>query len=177
MRISSMIRVSGLFAVSLAVASAASAQYGGGGGTGTGTGGTGTGGTGTHYSYGSGKAIGIGVGAAAAAGVGIALLVHHHHKVAAANQASLVGCTQSVLDGLSLRNETDSATYTLLSAGNPLPAGARLELKGTVSDDRSGSRIFRVRSVVNNLGPCASTSATAKPESAAAPAAPVAATR
>lgn len=152
----------------LAVSAAASAQYGGGGGTGGsgGSGGMGTGGStgSTGYGSGSGKAIGIGVGVAAAAAVGVALLVHHHH-VANRSQASVVGCTQSVLNGISLKNEKDDQTYRILPAGTALQPGERVELKGVVGGQGSATQTFRVQSLVNNYGKCgATTAALAKAE-------------
>jgi hypothetical protein len=156
----SLARISGISLLCLAACAGASAQYGGGG---TGMGGTGTGtGTTPNYTnngYGNGKAIGIGVGAAAAVGVTAALLVHHHHVVAARNQASLVGCTQSLMSGITLKNENDNQTYTLLSKGNALQAGERVELKGVVTSDASGSPAFRVQSVANNFGACGTATA------------------
>ena len=155
-------RLSGVFLLGLAVCATASAQYGGGtGGTG-GSSSTGTGNT-SNYSYGNGKAIGIGVGVAAVAGVGIALLVHHHN-VANRAQASLVGCTQSVLNGLSLKNEKDNQTYMLVSSDSSLKPGERVELEGTVAKDSSDAHLFHVRNLVNNYGSCGSVSAsTEKP--------------
>jgi hypothetical protein len=153
-------KVTGMLALCLAVCGTASAQYGGGGGTGTGGmgGGTGTTNNTGSYSSGSGKAIGIGVGVAAGAAVGIALLVHHHHA-AANKEASVVGCTQSMMDGITIRNEKDDLTYTIVSGNNTVHPGERVELKGVVSDDKSGAHAFRVRSVVNNYGSCGTTSA------------------
>lgn len=149
----------------LAASAGASAQYGGGGGTGgTGAGGTGTTPNYTNNGYGNGKAIGIGVGAAAAVGVTAALLVHHHHVVAARNQASLVGCTQSLMSGITLKNENDNQMYLLLAKGNSLQPGERVELKGVVASDASGTPAFRVQSVVNNFGSCGTaTAAKSKP--------------
>ena len=152
-------RISGILLFCLAVATSASAQYPGGG-TG-GTGGTGSGGTGSYGSggYGSnGKAIGIGVGAAAGAAVGIALLVHHHHVKASSQQASLVGCTQSSINGLALRNEKNDVTYSILSSGTDLQPGQRVELQGVASDNKSGNRTFSVHKLVTNFGACGSAS-------------------
>lgn len=153
-------RVTGILLVCLAVCATASAQYGGGGtgGPGTGAGGT-TNGTGS-YGSGNGKAIGIGVGVAAGAAVGIALLVHHRHA-AARTEASVVGCTQSMMDGITLKNEKDDLTYTILPGSTAVRPGERVELKGVVSDDKSGIHAFRVHSLVSNFGTCGSTSATA----------------
>lgn len=154
-------KVIGVLLACLAVCATASAQYGGGGmggGTGTGTGGSPN--TAGSYGSGSGKAIGIGVGVAAGAAVGIALLVHHHHA-AARTEASVVGCTQSVMNGITLKNEKDDLTYTIVSGGATVHPGERLELRGVVSDDKSGIHAFRVHSLVNNFGACGSTSAMA----------------
>jgi hypothetical protein len=150
----SLIKVMGLLSLSLAVCATASAQYGGGSG-----GSTGTGSTGTHgYSYGSGKAIGIGVAAAAGAAVGIALLVHHHHA-AARPEASVVGCTQSMPNGINLKNERDNQTYMLLTRGTVLQPGERVELKGVVAKENAGTATFRVQGLVKNYGACGSTAA------------------
>jgi hypothetical protein len=148
-------RATGVLSLCLALCAAASAQYGGGGSTGSGS--TGMGST-SGYGSGSGKAIGIGVGAAAGAAVGIALLVHHHHA-AARSEASVIGCTQSLLSGISLKNENDNQTYMILSSGTPLQAGERVELKGVVTNGGTGNQALRVRSLVNNYGTCGTTSA------------------
>ncbi|HMD42578.1 MAG TPA: hypothetical protein VKH45_05860 [Candidatus Acidoferrum sp.] len=160
MRSQGLAKVTGVLFVCLAVCATASAQYGGGGmgGTAAGTGGSSNPNSTGSYSSGSGKAIGIGVGAAAGAAVGIALLVHHHHA-AASKEASVVGCTQSMMDGLTLKNEKDDLTYTIVSSGKNVPAGERVELKGVVSDDKSGIHAFRVHSLVNNYGACGASSA------------------
>ena len=151
-------RITGILLFCLAAATSASAQYGGGtGGTG-GTGATG-GSTGSSYGSGNGKAIGIGVGAAAGAAVGIALLVHHHHVKANSQQASLVGCTQSAISGLTLKNEKNDVTYTILSRGTALQPGQRVELKGVASEETSGIRAFTVHQLVNNFGACGSATA------------------
>ena len=155
MRLTGIVKVAGALLVCLGVSATASAQYGGGsGGTGAGTGTGMPGTTGTHYSYGNGKAIGIGVGAAAAAGVGIALLVHHHHTSAAKAEQALTGCTESFMNQLTLRNEKDNRTYTLLTDGLNLEAGERVEVKGVPAKDNSNQNAFHVRSMVNNYGAC-----------------------
>lgn len=154
-------RVTGVLLLCLALCAVASAQYGGGGSSGSGSTGSGsTGGT-SGYGSGSGKAIGIGVGVAAAAAVGVALLVHHHHA-ADRSAASVIGCTQSLPNGISLKNENDNQTYMILSKGTPLQAGERVELKGVVTDGGSGTQAFCVRSLVNNYGTCGPAAAMAK---------------
>ena len=162
MRSQGLAKVTGVLFVCLAVCATASAQYGGGGmgGTAAGTGGSTNPNNTGSYSSGSGKAIGIGVGAAAGAAVGIALLVHHHHA-AANTEASVVGCTQSMMNGITLKNEKDDLTYTIVSGGPAVHPGERVELKGVVSDDKSGIHAFRVHSLVSNFGACGSTSAMA----------------
>jgi hypothetical protein len=157
-------KILGALLLCFAVCGTASAQYGGGstGGTG-GAGNMGSGATGTTpaYSYGNGKAIGIGVGVAAGAAVGVALLIHHH-RAAARSEASVIGCTQSMFSGITLKNEKDDQTYTILPGDTPLQAGERVELKGVASEDGSaGTHVFHVRSVVNNYGTCGPTSAAA----------------
>ncbi len=158
-----LLKVSGVLLACLATGVVASAQYGGGGAGNMG--GTGSGATGNTggYGSGSGKAIGIGVGAAAGAAVGIALLVrHHHHSAAEAQpQASLTGCTQSVLNGLSLRNEKDNQTYMLLPSSTTLQPGERVELKGAFASSGSDSQAFRVQALVKNYGTCSSASSIA----------------
>jgi hypothetical protein len=150
----------GLLLFSLSMSAGASAQYGGGMG-GTGTGSTGSGST-SGYSSGSGKAIGIGVGAAAGAAVGIGLLVHHHLVVAARNQASLIGCTQSVLNGISLKNETDDLTYRIVSGSTSLQPGERVEVRGALASQGSEAPAFHVQSLVKNYGTCDSAVAAVK---------------
>ncbi|HEY1482138.1 MAG TPA: hypothetical protein VGF19_05380 [Candidatus Acidoferrum sp.] len=153
----------GLLLFSLSMSAGASAQYGGGmGGTGTGSTGSGSTGSTSAYSSGSGKAIGIGVGAAAGAAVGIGLLVHHHRVVAARNQASLIGCTQSVLNGISLKNETDDLTYRIVSGSTSLQPGERVEVRGAMASQGSEAPAFHVQSLVKNYGTCGSAFAAAK---------------
>lgn len=143
----------GTLSICLVMAASASAQYGGGtGGTTSGTGGTTTGTP--NYTYGSGKAIGIGVGVAAGAAVGIALLIHHRHK--AKSDASVIGCTQPTSSGISLKSE-DGEVYTLITKGHSIQPGERLEIKGSVKSDRSGTNALRVRDVVTDFGACSAT--------------------
>ena len=153
-----IVRFTGIATLSLAVCAAASAQYGGGGGTG-GSGGTG-GYTAPPGGYSSGKAIGIGVGAAAGAAVGIALFVRHHHHAAEKTQTYVTGCTQSVQDGISLTNEKDNQTYSIMSASKSLKAGERMTLKGVVvATDGSGNPTFQIQGLIKDYGACGPTSA------------------
>jgi hypothetical protein len=161
-------RFSGVVLFCLAVGATASAQYNGGtAGTpgATGTGNMAVGGT-PNYSYGNGKAIGVGVGAAAGAAVGIALYVHHRHVKAREeaqalqtpkSEASIIGCTQSTFTGVSLKNENDNMTYTILSSGGTkLQPGQRVELQGAVLNEKSGINAFSVHQLVDNYGACGS---------------------
>jgi hypothetical protein len=164
-------KISGVVLFCLAVGSTASAQYGGGMGSGTGTGGNGVAGS-PNYSYGNGKAIGIGVGAAAGAAVGIALYIHHRHVKAneaaqtlqtPKSQASIIGCTQSSLTGVTLKNENDNLTYNILSSGSTkVQAGQRVELQGAVLNEKSGVTAFSVHQVVDNYGACGSSAVVAQ---------------
>src|SRR6266481_4393963 len=156
-----IVRFTGITTLCMAVCAAASAQYGGGGGTG---GSGGTGGTGGYTAppggYSSGKAIGIGVGAAAGAAVGIALLVRHHHHAADKTQIYVTGCTQSVQDGISLRNEKDNQTYSITSSSNSTKAGERMTLRGlVVATDGSGNPEFQIQGLVKDYGACGQASA------------------
>ena len=162
----SFTRASGIVLVCLAAGTTASAQYGGGttnaGGMGV-AGSSGTPGK-PNYSYGSGKAIGIGVGAAAGAAVAVALLVHHRRVKAreTQSQASVIGCTESVMNGISLENENDGLTYTILSGGGiTLQSGERVELRGVALDEKSGVHAFSVHKLVDNYGACGPATAVA----------------
>jgi hypothetical protein len=153
-----IVRFTGIATLCLAVCAAASAQYGGGGGTG-GSGGTG-GYTAPPGGYSSGKAIGIGVGAAAGAAVGIALLVRHHHHAADKTQTYVTGCTQSVQDGISLTNEKDNQTYSIMSSSNSIKAGERMTLKGVVvATDGSENPKFQIQGLIKDYGACGQASA------------------
>jgi len=151
------VRLAGIFALCLAVSATASAQqYGGGGGTGTGGTGTGANGaTAPNYSYGPSTGAKVGIGVGAAAGVAaVVLLIRHHHKTEASNQASLTGCTQSVLNSLSLTDEAENQTYTLLTSGTSLKPGERVELSGSKASTDAENPAFRVRGVVKDFGAC-----------------------
>jgi hypothetical protein len=167
-------KISGIVLFCLAVGTTASAQYGGGtvGAPGaTGTGNMAVAGT-PNYSYGNGKAIGIGVGAAAGAAVGIALYIHHRHVKAneaaqgvqsPKSEASIIGCTQSSLTGVTLKNENDNQTYTILSSGSTkVQPGQRVELQGAVLNEKSGVNAFSVHQLVDNYGACGSSAVVAQ---------------
>jgi hypothetical protein len=156
-----IVRFTGITTLCLAVCAAASAQYGGGGGTG-GSGGTGGNGgyTAPPGGYSSGKAIGIGVGAAAGAAVGIALLVRHHHHAADKTQTYVTGCAQSVQGGISLTNEKDNQTYSIVSGNNSIKAGERMTVKGVVvATDGSGNPKFQIQALIKDYGACGQASA------------------
>jgi len=158
--IGAVIRFVAGISLALLLSGPAFAQYGGGG-MGTGTSGSGTPGYGAP-SYGSGKAIGIGVGAAAATVVGIALYVHHRHNAAnaARSQAShVIGCTQSEINGISLKNENDEQIYMIISSGTPLQVGQHVQLTGVVTDQGPGARTFRVQGPIRSYGSCSATAA------------------
>ena len=58
------------------------------------------------------------------------------------------------MNQLTLRNEKDNQTYTLLTDGLNLQAGERVEVKGVPAKDNSTGSAFHVRSMVNNYGGC-----------------------
>lgn len=156
-------RVGTILLLCFAVSMTALAQYGGG----TGMPGSSSGSSG--YGSGNGKAIGIGVGVAAAAAVGTALYLHHRHKTAnaARSQTSIVGCTTSAVNGISLKNENDDEVYAIITSGSPLQAGQRVELTG-VSDQGQGVHTFLVRGPVRTFGACNTTAAVTAPKATAA---------
>jgi hypothetical protein len=160
-----LVRFTGIATLCLAMSAAASAQYGGGGtgGTGTGGGSTGSGGyTAPPGGYGSGKAIGIGVGAAAGAAVAVVLLVRHHHHSSSQTQTQtyVTGCTQSTQDKITLTNEKDSQTYSIVTDSKSLKAGERLALKGVVvPTEGSGTPVLQMQSLIKDYGACGATSA------------------
>ncbi len=151
-------QAAGVLLLCLAVSGTASAQYGGGGSMGSGSSGSGTSGS-SGYGSGNGKAIGIGVGAAAAAVVGIALYVHHRHNAARSQASHVIGCTQSEINGMSLKNENDEQIYMIISSGTPLQVGQRVELTGVVTDQGPGARTFRVQGPIRSYGSCSATAA------------------
>jgi hypothetical protein len=166
-------KVSGVILFCLAAGTTASAQYNGGAGgaIGTGTGNMAVAGSPSSYNYGNGKAIGIGVGAAAGAAVGLALYIHHRHAKTQAAQAaqstkteaSVIGCTQSTLNGITLKNENDGLTYTILSSGGTaVQPEQRVELRGAVLNGKSGIHAFSVHQLVDSYGACGSSSVVAE---------------
>jgi len=122
--------------------------------------------------YGSGKAIGIGVGAAAGAAVAVVLLVRHHHHTSSQAQAQVqvqtktqtqtyvTGCTLSAQDRISLTNEKDNQTYSIVTDSKSLKAGERFALKGVVvPTEGSGNPVFQVQGLIKDYGACGATSA------------------
>ena len=160
-----IMRFAGISTIFLAVCAGASAQYGGGGGTGSGGTGGNTGYSAPSGGYGSGKAIGIGVGAAAGAVVATVLLVRHHrHHSGTKTEAYVTGCTQTIQNGISLTSEKDNQTYSIVSNDNPLKAGERVTLKGSLgSDDDSANPSFRVLSLIKDYGTCGQASPSNSP--------------
>ena len=158
-----LVRLTGIATLCLALSAAASAQYGGGGTGGTGATGSGTPGyVAPSGGYGSGKAIGIGVGAAAGAAVAVILLVRHHHHTSsqAQTQTYVTGCTQSIQDGVSLTNEKDNQTYSLITDSKSVKTGERVALKGIiVPTEGSGNPVFHAQSLIKDYGACGATSA------------------
>ena len=75
------------------------------------------------------------------------------------SEASVIGCTQSFLNGISLTNENDNQTYMIIPGSTPVQPGDRVELKGVVAVEGSGNHSFRVQSLVKNYGTCGPASA------------------
>ena len=92
-------------------------------------------------------AIGVGVAAIGAAiGVGIYFLVR--------KPPSITGCATPGSDGLTLRNENDSNTYTLIGDTAAIKAGERVRLTGKKKSGPSGQHKFIVDKVSQNYGAC-----------------------
>ena len=158
-------RPAGFLLLCLAVSGAASAQYGGGGSGGSASSGSGTSGSG-GYGSGTGKAIGICLSAAAAV-LGIALYVHHRHNAARWQASDVIGCTQSEINGISLKNENDEQIYMIISSSTPPQVGQRVELTGVVTVQGPGPRTFRVQGPIKSYVSCSAT-ATALTQTATA---------
>ncbi len=123
------------FAIVLLLSIPAYAQYGGT-----------TSGSGTP-SYGNGKAIGIGVGAAAAGAATLYLVTHR--------ASTISGCVERGDDGLRLTDTKRRQTLSLVSGNVDIKSGERMELKGKIIKDKSGTQSFRTAKVVKDLGTCA----------------------
>ena len=92
-------------------------------------------------------AIGVGVAAIGAAiGVGIYFLVR--------KPPSITGCATPGSDGLTLRNESDASTYTLVGDTVAIKAGERVRLTGKKKSDPSGQHKFIVDKVSKDYGAC-----------------------
>ncbi len=96
--------------------------------------------------YGNGAAIGIGVGAAVG---GAALIYWATHR-----QATVVGCVRPGADGNQLVDERTHQTYSLVSGGDSLKPGERVQLQGKKVKEDSGAHGFRVKKVAKVMGSC-----------------------
>jgi len=106
------------------------------------------------------KRLELGLAPRLALPVGIALLVRHHHHAADKTQTYVTGCTQSIQDGISLTNEKDNQTYSIMSGSNSLKVGERMTLKGVVvATDGSGNPKIQIQSLIKDYGTCGPTSA------------------
>jgi hypothetical protein len=92
-------------------------------------------------------AIGVGIAAIGAAiGVGIYFLVR--------KPPSITGCATQGADGLTLRNESDTETYTLIGDTISIKAGERVRVSGKKKKGTSGEHKFLVDKVSHNYGAC-----------------------
>jgi hypothetical protein len=68
--------------------------------------------------------------------------------------------THSVQDGISLTNEKDNQTYSIMSSSNSIKAGERMTLKGlVVATDGSGNPKFQIQGLIKDYGACGQGSA------------------
>jgi hypothetical protein len=92
-------------------------------------------------------AIGVGIAAIGAAiGVGVYFLVR--------KSPSITGCATPGSDGLTLRNESDPYTYTLIGDTVSIKAGERVRLTGKKKSGPSGQHKFIVDKVSKKYGAC-----------------------
>jgi hypothetical protein len=98
----------------------------------------------------SGQVAGIAIAIAAigaAIGVGIYFLVRQ--------PPSITGCATSSPDGLTLHNENDAQTFTLIGDTAAIKSGDRIRVSGKKKKaDHSGKRDFLVEKVAKVYGPC-----------------------
>jgi len=67
-----------------------------------------------------------------------------------------------MMTGITLKNENDGLTYTILSGGGiTLQSGERVELQGVALNEKSGVHAFSVHKLVDNYGGCGSIAAVA----------------
>ena len=105
---------------------------------------------GMHPGSGMNGAAVAGAMGGVAAGVGVFYLIHHNH-------AKLLGCVGD--DGQMLVNEKDSQMYRVISTGESLRPGERVEVKGKKIKDETGTPTFEAHKVTKDFGSCASTTA------------------
>jgi hypothetical protein len=104
----------------------------------------------------SGQVVLIFVGVAAigaAIGVGIYFAVRR--------PPSIAGCTFSSANGLSLQNEGDQQTYTLIGDTANIKTGERIKISGKKKKhNAAGTRDFLVEKLTKDYGPCSAVPAT-----------------
>lgn len=97
-----------------------------------------------------GQVIGIGVAIAAigaAIGVGVYFLVR--------KPPSVTGCVSSGPNGLTLRNESDQQTFSLIGDTAAIKPGDRIRVSGKKKKtETSGKRDFLVEKQGKDYGPC-----------------------
>jgi hypothetical protein len=96
-----------------------------------------------------GEVVGIIVGAAAGIGVAGYLIYRGTHK-----HASIQGCVTSEQNALSLGNEKDKKTYTLMGDTGILRSGQRVTLSGKKTKDSTGKLVFQVQKLTKDYGAC-----------------------
>ena len=67
---------------------------------------------------------------------------------------SLVGCTETLDSGISVKNEKDDRVYALTAARLDVKPGRRVKLQGKKLKGKDGTLSFRVRTIAHDYGPC-----------------------
>jgi hypothetical protein len=105
---------------------------------------------GMHTASGMNGAAVAGAMGGVAAGAGVFYLIHRNH-------ATLLSCVGD--DGQMLVNEKDGQAYRVVSTGENLRPGERVEVKGKKIKDESGAPAFEAHKVAKDFGSCGSTTA------------------
>ena len=94
----------------------------------------------------SGAQVGAAI-AGTAAVIGVVLYL-------ALRKPSIVGCTQALDSGISVKNEKDDRVYTLTSVGPDLKPGRKVKLRGKKVKAEDGELSFRVKKIAHDYGSC-----------------------
>ena len=92
------------------------------------------------------QVAGAAIGAAAVIGVVVYFAIP--------KQTTIEGCVESGEGGLRLTNDKTTNSYLLVPGEVRLQTGERVAVKGKKGKEISGLRVFEVKKLVKNEGPC-----------------------